>query len=130
MLAEGIESGEVESGAETGADYGGESAAPEMAEGIGAAGYVAEGVDEGGGAGLLDAGFEEIDGLEKGGGEDAGAEAGDEVECCRVVRSPSFGSCVGGAYKMMPLLTYRWTCPATGSFGCYSSIEYISRPDF
>jgi hypothetical protein len=31
-------------------------------------------------AGLLDAGFEEIDGLEENGRKDAGAEAGDEVE--------------------------------------------------
>lgn len=57
MLAESVEGGEVEGGAETGADDGGEGAAPELAEGVGSAGDVAEGVQEGGGAGLLDSGF-------------------------------------------------------------------------
>lgn len=31
--------------------------------------------------GLLDAGLEKIGGLEEGSGENAGAEAGDEMEC-------------------------------------------------
>lgn len=43
-------------------------------------GNLAEGVDEGGGAGLLDTGFEEIDWLEKGSGEGTGAETGNEVK--------------------------------------------------
>jgi hypothetical protein len=33
-------------------------------------------------AGLLDAGFEQVDGLEEDGGQHAGAEAGGEVEGC------------------------------------------------
>lgn len=85
MLSKRIESGEVEGGAEARADDGREGAAPELAEGVGAAGDVAEGVGEGGRAGLLDAGLEEINGLEKRGGESAGAEAGDEVECYGLV---------------------------------------------
>lgn len=37
-------------------------------------------------AGLLDAGLEEVDGLEEDGGENAGAETGYEVEGCLVER--------------------------------------------
>lgn len=81
MLAEGVEGGEVEGGAEAGPDDGREGAAPELAEGIWSAGDATEGLQQGGGVGLLDAGLEEIGGLEEGGGEDAGTEAGDEVEC-------------------------------------------------
>ena len=85
MLAEGVESGEVQCGTEACPDDGGEGAAPETTEGVGAAGDVAEGVEEGGGAGLLDACFEQVGWLEEGSGEDAGAEAGDEMECWGMV---------------------------------------------
>ncbi len=85
MLAKRVEGGEVEGGAEACADDGGEGAAPELAEGVGGSGDVAESLGEGDRAGLLDAGLEEINGLEERGGECAGAEAGDEVECYGLV---------------------------------------------
>ena len=43
---------------------------------------MAERLREGRGVGLLDAGFEEVGGLEEEGGEDAAGEAGGEVEDC------------------------------------------------
>lgn len=64
MLPKSVESGEIEGGAEACANDGGESAAPELTKGVGAAGDVAESLGEGGGAGLLNAGLEEVDGLE------------------------------------------------------------------
>lgn len=114
MLTEGVKCGEVESGAEASAYHRGESAAPELAEGVGAAGDVAEGVDKRGGTGLLDAGLEEIGGLEEGGGEDAGAEAGDEVECCGEVSIVSELDGYDEIYKTMPALIALLTCPNNG----------------
>ncbi|KAI4138359.1 MAG: hypothetical protein LQ341_004704, partial [Variospora aurantia] len=72
---------EVQGGAEAGADDGGEGPTPELTEGVGALCDAAESLQEGGGVGLLNAGLEEIGGLEEGSGENAGAEAGDEMEC-------------------------------------------------
>ena len=76
MLAEGVEGGEVEGGAEAGSDDGREGASPEVLEGVGAGEDGPEGGEEGSGAGLLDAGFEEVGGLEERGGEAACCEAG------------------------------------------------------
>lgn len=77
-----VEHAEVEGAAEAGADHGGGGAAPELADGVGAIEDLAQDVADGGGAGagLLDAGFEEVGGLEEEGGCAAGAEAGEEVE--------------------------------------------------
>ena len=43
--------------------------------------YGVEGGEEGGGAGLLEARFEEVGGLEEEGGEGPCGEGGEEVEC-------------------------------------------------
>jgi hypothetical protein len=53
-----------------------------LADGVGAIEDLAEGVGESGGAGagLLDAGFEQVGGLQEEGGCAAGAETGEEVE--------------------------------------------------
>lgn len=85
MLAESVQCGEVEGGAEACADDGWESAAPELAEGIRPTGDVAERGEKGGGVGLLDAGLKEVDGLKERGRDDTGTEASGEVECCEVV---------------------------------------------
>lgn len=58
----------------------------------------AEDWEEGGGAGLLDAGLEQVGWLEKDGGADAGEEAGEEVE---------------GWVRLVPVLRFhilRWRC--------------------
>lgn len=85
MLAESVQGGEVEGGAEACADNGWESAAPELTEGIRPTGDIAERVEQGGGVGLLDSSLKEVDGLKERGRDDAGTEASDEVECCTVV---------------------------------------------
>lgn len=77
-----------------------------------------EGGAEGVFAGLLDAGLEEVDGLEKDGGEDAGAETSYEVEGCLVGR----GSSQRGGLKghndcdgSFGLGTYWTLCPIYGN---------------
>jgi hypothetical protein len=80
--AHAVEHAEVEGAAEAGADHRGGGAAPELADWVWAIEDLAQGLADGGGAGagLLDAGFEQVGGLEEEGGCAAGAEAGEEVE--------------------------------------------------
>ena len=65
MLAQSIQCGEVEGGAEACSDDGGKSAAPKLAYRIRPMADVAESLEKGGGTGLLNAGFEEVDGLKE-----------------------------------------------------------------
>jgi len=71
--AHAVQHAEVEGAAEAGADHGGGGAAPELADWVGAIEDLAQGVGDGGGAGagLLDAGFEQVGGLEEEGGRAA-----------------------------------------------------------
>ena len=72
ILAEGVETGKVERGAEAGAEGRRESAAPETTDGVWRGEDCADGREEGRGlAGLLDAGFQEVCGLEEDGGGEA-----------------------------------------------------------
>lgn len=82
MLADGVEAGKVNGGAEAGTQGRGDRSAPQGGQ------EVRSGADLGYGgaervlaARLLDAGLEEIDGLEEHGREDARTETGGEVEC-------------------------------------------------
>lgn len=80
VLADGVERGEVDGGTHAGAQGRGHGAPPEGGDGIGRARDVADGGADRVRAGLLDAGLEEVEGLQEHGAEDAGAQAGDEVE--------------------------------------------------
>lgn len=66
-----VEAREVDGGAASCAECAGECAAPELADGVWAARYGLDGGEEGVLVGLLQAGFEEVGGLEEDGGEDA-----------------------------------------------------------
>ena len=80
MLAESVKSGEVEGRAEACADDGGKSPPPELVERIRYAGDFTEGLDEGGGPGLLDPGLEKVGGLQYGGRKDTSTKASNEVK--------------------------------------------------
>lgn len=81
-LADGVERGEVDGGAEARAEGRGDGAAPEGREEARGGADVGYRGREGVRARLLDTRLEEVDGLEEHGREHAGAEAGDEVEGC------------------------------------------------
>lgn len=80
VLADGVERRKIDGGTDAGAQGRGHGAPPEGGDGIGRAGDVADGGADRVRAGLLDAGLEEVEGLQEHGAEDAGAQASDEVE--------------------------------------------------
>lgn len=111
-LAQGVEGVEVEAAADAGTDGGGGGAAPEAADWLRPRGDGPDGGPEVCGVRLLDAGFEEVGGLEENCAYDAAAEAGDEVEGCwyierSVIESRRFGLLSRSARSVPMLLTGR-----------------------
>ena len=80
MLAQCIEGSEVKRRTDACTYDRWQRPAPELLQGTGTCENLAEGSDEGGRAGLLDTGFEEVGRLEERGGQAAGCETGEEVE--------------------------------------------------
>lgn len=91
ILADGVEAGEVDGGAEAGSKGRRDGAAPESGDEVRCGADLGYGGAEGVRAGLLDAGLEEVDGLEENGREDARAEAGNEVEGWEAMVVSRFG---------------------------------------
>lgn len=79
LVADRVQRGEVDGAAESGAQGRGCCAAPESGYETWRSADLAQDKAQGVVARLLDASFEEVDGLEEDGGEGAGAEAGYEV---------------------------------------------------
>lgn len=82
MLTQSVQAREIERRANTCPECRRKRAAPELPKWVWTSGDGAEYNCEGGGGGLLDAGFEEIGRLKETGREDPRAKAGCEVESC------------------------------------------------
>ena len=79
FLTQRVQAGEVDGGPASCPQCARQCTSPELSDGLGPAGYGSDRCEECVLVALLEAGFEQVGGLEEDGGEDARVQAGEEV---------------------------------------------------